>query len=275
MGAGLVAWALADWVQVGGAGSLGGAVIRTFQKVGWHVTSADVRAGSGADVDIVLSKCHTPALHAEQILDGLPGVNAVVHVAGAWVGGAIHKKDVLKNAIAMFNINTASALVAAHVASHSLLPGNLLMLTGALPCLYPTPAMLACVSAMLPRFRRFSSPFQIRYVQEFHSLPGRVCAMLDRTPVCADNKFRQVRCLVESELGVKVACILPQTLDTPSNREAMPKADTTTWTPVYHVAERIVDWAEDPRTVTQGAFYAVVTEKNRTIFNTVDPKDHF
>ncbi|SPQ94789.1 unnamed protein product (mitochondrion) [Plasmodiophora brassicae] len=223
---------------VGGAGSLGGAVIRTFQKVGWHVTSADVRAGSGADVDIVLSKCHTPALHAEQILDGLPGVNAVVHVAGAWVGGAIHKKDVLKNAIAMFNINTASALVAAHVASHSLLPGNLLMLTGALPCLYPTPAMLAYGM----------SKNSIHYL---------------------------VRCLVESELGVKVACILPQTLDTPSNREAMPKADTTTWTPVYHVAERIVDWAEDPRTVTQGAFYAVVTEKNRTIFNTVDPKDHF
>lgn len=34
-----------------------------------------------------------------------------------------------------------------------------------------------------------------------------------------------------------VASILPVTLDTPMNRKWMPKADTSTWTPLEYVAE--------------------------------------
>ena len=44
----------------------------------------------------------------------------------------------------------------------------------------------------------------------------------------------------------KVVGIAPVTLDTPGNREAMPGADTSTWTPLGHVAQQLFTWAEDP-----------------------------
>lgn len=34
-----------------------------------------------------------------------------------------------------------------------------------------------------------------------------------------------------------VACILPITLDTPMNRKWMPKADTSTWTPLDFISK--------------------------------------
>jgi len=43
--------------------------------------------------------------------------------------------------------------------------------------------------------------------------------------------------------GARVVAILPETLDTPGNRQAMPDADTSTWTPLDIVAERLLDWS--------------------------------
>ena len=40
-----------------------------------------------------------------------------------------------------------------------------------------------------------------------------------------------------------VLAILPITLDTPSNRQAMPEGKFSTWTPVAEVGEKIVSWA--------------------------------
>lgn len=40
--------------------------------------------------------------------------------------------------------------------------------------------------------------------------------------------------------GSLVASILPVTLDTPMNRKWMPKADTTTWTPLEFIAKLVI-----------------------------------
>lgn len=40
--------------------------------------------------------------------------------------------------------------------------------------------------------------------------------------------------------------VLPTTIDTPSNRAAMPSADTTAWTPIDHFSATLYEWAEQP-----------------------------
>jgi NAD(P)-dependent dehydrogenase (short-subunit alcohol dehydrogenase family) len=39
--------------------------------------------------------------------------------------------------------------------------------------------------------------------------------------------------------GVRFNCVLPGTIDTPANRKAMPKADTSRWTPPESIARVI------------------------------------
>jgi NAD(P)-dependent dehydrogenase (short-subunit alcohol dehydrogenase family) len=47
------------------------------------------------------------------------------------------------------------------------------------------------------------------------------------------------------EAGINVNCLLPSAMDTPQNREAMPKADFSRWTPPEAVAEVILFLASD------------------------------
>jgi NAD(P)-dependent dehydrogenase (short-subunit alcohol dehydrogenase family) len=47
------------------------------------------------------------------------------------------------------------------------------------------------------------------------------------------------------EAGINVNCILPGTIDTPQNREAMPKADFSRWTPPEAIADVVLFLASD------------------------------
>jgi NAD(P)-dependent dehydrogenase (short-subunit alcohol dehydrogenase family) len=54
--------------------------------------------------------------------------------------------------------------------------------------------------------------------------------------------------------GIKVNCVLPGTIDTPQNREAMPKADFSTWVPPGDLANVIAFLlSDDARSVTGAA----------------------
>ncbi len=54
--------------------------------------------------------------------------------------------------------------------------------------------------------------------------------------------------------GIKVNCVLPGTIDTPQNREAMPKADFSTWVPPADLASVIAFLlSDDARSVTGAA----------------------
>lgn len=57
--------------------------------------------------------------------------------------------------------------------------------------------------------------------------------------------------------------ILPVTLDTPMNRKWMPKADTSTWTPLEFVAELFVKWTGGDRPAN-GSLLQLITEKGET-----------
>lgn len=55
------------------------------------------------------------------------------------------------------------------------------------------------------------------------------------------------------EAGIHINCILPSTIDTPQNREAMPNADFSRWTPPEAIADVILFLASDAARAVHGA----------------------
>lgn len=53
--------------------------------------------------------------------------------------------------------------------------------------------------------------------------------------------------------GINVNCVLPGTIDTPQNREAMPKADHSRWVKPEAIADTILFLASDAARAIHGA----------------------
>lgn len=53
--------------------------------------------------------------------------------------------------------------------------------------------------------------------------------------------------------GINVNCLLPSTIDTPANRQAMPKADYSRWVKPETVAEIMLFLASDSARALNGA----------------------
>ena len=51
-----------------------------------------------------------------------------------------------------------------------------------------------------------------------------------------------------------VCTILPQTIDTPANRESMPDVDTSEWQPPEKIAELVTGWAQGNNRPENGSF---------------------
>lgn len=109
-----------------------------------------------------------------------------------------------------------------------------------------------------------------------------------------------------SKKGATVACVLPLTLDTPTNRMYMGGGDTSTWTPPEVIAEHAVKWAgeaikhgetdfsknavearakkikegefgehgepshPDQSALTHGGFYSVLTVQGQTVIRQIE-----
>jgi NAD(P)-dependent dehydrogenase (short-subunit alcohol dehydrogenase family) len=58
-------------------------------------------------------------------------------------------------------------------------------------------------------------------------------------------------------LGIRVAAVVPTTIDTPANRAAMPKADFSSWTPPAKIAGVILWLASDAASTVRGALVPV------------------
>ena len=67
-----------------------------------------------------------------------------------------------------------------------------------------------------------------------------------------------------------VVTLLPVTLDTKGNRQAMPGADTSSWTPLETIAKKVLDWVTEKEDVKRGALVHVKTEHNSTEFIVLD-----
>lgn len=172
-----------------------------------------------------------------QVLDGVKAaladnkLDAVICVAGGWAGGNA-SKDLAKNTDLMIKQSVWSSTISASVAAHFLKEGGVLTLTGAKPALTATSGMIGYGMAKAA----------------VHQLTKSLAASGSGLP---DNSL--------------VVSILPITLDTPMNRQWMPKADFSTWTPLEFVAELFHTWIQNPaKRPVNGSLLQLVTKESKT-----------
>jgi len=67
----------------------------------------------------------------------------------------------------------------------------------------------------------------------------------------------RVLALENESRGVRFNCVVPGTIDTPANRKAMPKADTSRWTPPASIARVIAFLLHPESSAVNGALVPV------------------
>lgn len=226
---------------IGSKGALGNAVNDAFRRASWRRILCDVNAAPD-DGEL---RIHIPRNGAEQqsiaLHEGLEKlsvaqhtIDAVVNTSGGFSMDKASSDNIFSSLKHMYSSSVESSVVAAHVSSRYLAPGGLLVLPGSAACKGPTPwavtygATKAAVHHMVSSLGAASS-----------GLPQ----------------------------GSTVVGIAPAMLDTPANRESMPKADKSTWTPLSVVADKILAWASDPvQKPLSGKVYEIVTRDHSTEF---------
>ena len=158
--------------------------------------------------------------------------DAIICVAGGFGLSHIKDNDILDKYEEQDRINFQTALLASHFASHLLAPQGFLMLTGA-----------AAV---------FEGPVNFAYAYAMSKAATHALAL-------------QVAQKGELAEGADVCTLLPQVIDTPANREAMPDANHDEWAPPTKVAQMVRQWAEGQNRPLNGSF-AKVMYKNSTVY---------
>lgn len=224
-------------IVYGGKGALGSACVSQFKSKNWWVGSIDMKPNEKADASIIVKPEHNWQEQEvdilQQVKDTLNGekVDGVICVAGGWAGGNALSKDFVKNSDLMWTQSVWSSVIASSIAAHHLKEGGFLSLTGASAALAGTPGMIGYGMAKAA----------------VHQLTKSLAAKDSGLP--ADSL---------------VACILPVTLDTPMNRKWMPKADTTTWTPLEFISDLFWKWSQKQERPANGSLLQLITKDNKT-----------
>ncbi|XP_060772509.1 dihydropteridine reductase isoform X2 [Neoarius graeffei] len=158
-------------------------------------------------------------------------VDAILCVAGGWAGGSAKAKTVYKNSDLMWKQCVWTSTISSHLATKHLKEGGLLTLAGAKAALGPTPGMIGYGMA------------KAAVHQLCQSLHG------DKSGLPA---------------GAAAVAILPVTLDTPMNRQFMPDADVTSWTPLEYVVELLHKWAMGEERPPSGTLVQLITTNGKT-----------
>lgn len=154
-------------------------------------------------------------------------VDAVIATAGGWQGGSVEDSSVVNTAMQMYQMNTLSSVAAAHLATRFMKTNGMLIFTGAIPALAPTYDMIGY---------------------------GMSKAAVHHLTQSMATKYSNV------------AAILPVTIDTEANRNAMPDADYSSWTPCSAISEELLRWTQDSSIIINGGLYGVFTTDGKTVF---------
>ncbi|XP_076630082.1 dihydropteridine reductase [Colletes latitarsis] len=221
----------------GGKGALGSTCISKFKSKNWWVGCIDMKPNEQADANVIVKSennwVEQEANVLQQITNILNGdkVDAVICVAGGWAGGNAAHKDFIKNSELMWKQSVWSSTIAGSIAAHHLKEGGFLSLTGAKAALVDTPGMIGYGMA------------KAAVHQLTKSLAVKESGLPKDSLVCA---------------------ILPVTLDTPMNRKWMPKADTSTWTPLEFVADLFWKWSQGQDRPVTGSLVQLITKNNKS-----------
>jgi NAD(P)-dependent dehydrogenase (short-subunit alcohol dehydrogenase family) len=217
-------------IVTGATGGLGAAVVRVFLAHGWRVVATgrsesdleELAAEEG--VTPVAADLMEVAEVAEVAAVAGPGLRAVVNLVGGFAaGGRVHEA-----AVEGFEHQLRLHLRPTYLMSAAAIPAMLAGGGGAIVCVSSRAAL-----------RPF--PGAAGYVTAKAAVLGFVDAL--------DADYRGD--------GIRVNAVLPSTIDTPANRRAMPRADTSAWVAPEAIAEVIAFLCSDAAAATSGAHVPV------------------
>lgn len=203
-------------IVAGGTGVLGSAVTAEFLAAGWRVVvpgrseTSLAALGSGDTLHTVVADLTDPADAARvaelAVADAEAPLRAVINLVGGFaMGGRLHETPI-EEFDQQLRLNLRSTYLITQAALPHLIEGG----GGAIVC-------TSSRTALKP----------LRGASGYGVAKAAVLSLVDNlaTEYAAD--------------GIRVNAIVPSVIDTPTNRKAMPKADTSTWTPPAKIASVI------------------------------------
>ena len=210
---------MAGHIVTGGTGALGREVVRALlaggasvavpyrEEEGWRKLQEEMPAGArltGAPVE--LSDLAATARFVDDAVARLGGLSGVAAVAGAYAGSGPLPDAPADEWSRMMHANLDSAYS---------------ICRAALPHLRKSHGAIVTVGSKVVE-------------------GGGAGAAAYAVSKAGEVALTRVLALENKEHGVRVNCVMPGTIDTPSNRSAMPKADRSAWTPPLAIARVIV-----------------------------------
>lgn len=217
-------------VITGGTGGLGAAVTRTMLDDGWRVVVPWIaereleRVTAHERLTLVQADLMDPGSAAAVVEAAGEGFRALVNLVGGFAqGGRVHETPVA-DFEAQLRLNLRPTYV---------------MSAGALgPMLAAGAGAIVCVSS-----RAALRPF-----------PGAAGYITAKAAVLA---FVDALHAEYHDDGIRANAILPSTIDTPANRQAMPGADFERWVRPEEIARVVRFLCSEDSTVTSGAHVPV------------------
>jgi NAD(P)-dependent dehydrogenase (short-subunit alcohol dehydrogenase family) len=221
-------------VVAGGTGALGAAVVGALIEAGAvchvpYISSAEADRfawRNHAKVKLVANVELTQEAAVARLYDGVPQLWASIHIAGGFAMapmGETAKSDLMQQ----IDMNFVTAFL--------------------------------CCRASVNAMRRTGAGGRIvnvaaRPALEWRAGAGMVAYTASKAAVAAMTVALAEEVVKE---GILVNAIAPSTMDTPANRQAMPKADHAAWPKLEEVAATIVFLASPDNRVTRGAIVPV------------------
>jgi NAD(P)-dependent dehydrogenase (short-subunit alcohol dehydrogenase family) len=221
-------------VVTGGTGALGAAVVELLIDAGATVHIPAHRAPDPAKfalsrherVKVVAPVDLTSEEAVQKFYEAVPSVWASVHTAGGFAGGAITQTS-LADFRAMMETNAVTAFLCCREAVRKMRsgagnPGGRIVNIASKVAVIPTAGVAAYAASK---------------------------AAVTSLTVGLAEELKAER--------IWVNAVVPSTMDTPANRQAMPKADFAKWAKVSEVAASIAFLASPQNLVTSGALVPV------------------
>ena len=221
-------------IVTGGAGNLGSAVAQAFQAAGAKLVLVDRAADRLPRLfpDLIDSANHflatsvdlTSADAVETMVDEtvkrFGRVDALVNTAGGYRGGTpVHETD-FETWEFMLNLNARTVFIA----SRAVIPHMLQQGSGKIVNVAARAALKGAAKMAV------------------HSVSKSAVVRLTESMAAELKKD-----------GINVNCVLPGTIDTPQNRQAMPNADHSRWVKPEAIADVILFLASGAASAVQGA----------------------
>ncbi|OLY77722.1 Dihydropteridine reductase [Smittium mucronatum] len=222
----------------GSRGSLGSALVSLFKSKGWKIVGIDTRENIEVDSNIVVDSCLGLSEQGSFVLNSMEKLDfsknsfsAIIVASGGWEGGNAASKNFFSSTEISLAQSVYTSTIAAKLASIYLAEGGVALFTGAHAALAGTPGMIGYGLAKAA----------VHHLVKSLSLQGSG--------------------LPNNSL---VYCLMPITLDTKPNRDAMPNSDFSSWTPLPTLSSEIYGLCTKTKTFENGHLITVSTENNIT-----------